>query len=253
MTLDMKIRRQVPMRNHQGYFVWQREDESVRVTPRGTALVICDMWDRNWSRAANERVVPLSYRIAELADALRSVGATIVHAPSDTMAYYEGHPARKRALSTTQHDLPPGRELPDPPLPIDDSDGGSDTNDGSEPVHKQTWTCQIDTIRIDDDRDYISDSGAEIYSIFKERCLRWILLCGVHTNMCILDRSFGIKNMVSRGVPMVLLRDLTDSMYNPARPPYVDHDRGTELVIGYIEKFWCSTTEASELLGALRS
>ena len=38
---------------------------------------------------------------------------------------------------------------------------------------------------------------------------------------------------------VILVRDLTDSLYNPSMPPFVSHDRGTELVIGHIEKYWC--------------
>jgi len=40
---------------------------------------------------------------------------------------------------------------------------------------------------------------------------------------------------------------MTDTMYNPARPPYVSHDEGTQLVIGYIERFWCPTIASDEL------
>ena len=73
---------------------------------------------------------------------------------------------------------------------------------------------------------------------------------GVHTNMCILNRSFGIKALVRRGVPVALVRDLTATMYNPARPPYVSHDEGTRLVVEYIEKFWCPTILSTDLLAA---
>jgi hypothetical protein len=59
--------------------------------------------------------------------------------------------------------------------------------------------------------------------------------------MCILNRSFGIKNMLRRGYKTLLVRDLTDAMYNPERAPYVSHEEGTALVVGYIEKFYCPT------------
>ena len=65
--------------------------------------------------------------------------------------------------------------------------------------------------------------------------------------MCILHRSFAIKQMVRWGVEIAWLRDLTDAMYNPARPPYVSHDEGTALVIGYIEKHWCPTCTSADI------
>ena len=72
----------------------------------------------------------------------------------------------------------------------------------------------------------------------------------MHTNMCILNRTFSIKQMVRWGVDIALVRDLTDAMYNPARPPYVSHEEGTRLVVEYIEKFWCPTVTSDEVLAA---
>jgi hypothetical protein len=52
-------------------------------------------------------------------------------------------------------------------------------------------------------------------------------------------------------VRCILLRDLTDAMYSPKDRPYVSHEAGTELVIQYIEKYWCPTALSSDLLRAL--
>ena len=75
---------------------------------------------------------------------------------------------------------------------------------------------------------------------------------GVHTGTCILNRTFSIKQMVRWGVEIALVRDLTDAMYNPARPPYVSHEEGTRLVVEYIEKFWCPTVTSDQVLAAVR-
>jgi hypothetical protein len=74
---------------------------------------------------------------------------------------------------------------------------------------------------------------------------------GVHTNMCILNRTFAIKQMTKWGVRCVLVRDLTDSMYNPKDRPFVAHDRGTALVIEHIEKYWAPTVLSADLIAAL--
>jgi type 1 glutamine amidotransferase len=47
----------------------------------------------------------------------------------------------------------------------------------------------------------------------------------------------------------LLLRDLTDAMYNPAMPPKVSHHRGTELTIAHIERWIAPTALSSELFG----
>jgi hypothetical protein len=74
---------------------------------------------------------------------------------------------------------------------------------------------------------------------------------GVHTNMCVLNRTFAIKQMTKWGERSILVRDLTDSMYNPRDRPFVAHDQGTELVIEHIEKYWAPTVLSSELLRAI--
>ena len=75
---------------------------------------------------------------------------------------------------------------------------------------------------------------------------------GVHTNMCVLNRSFAIRQMTKWGMRCVLVRDLTDSMYDPNDRPFVSHDRGTELVIEHIEKYWAPSVTSEELMRALR-
>jgi hypothetical protein len=76
------------------------------------------------------------------------------------------HPARKRALAVRLTEPPKPKRLPDPPLPIDDSDGGCD--DGPTPFRK-AWTRQHAAIRIDPERDYVTDTGKEVYSILADR------------------------------------------------------------------------------------
>ena len=50
-------------------------------------------------------------------------------------------------------------------------------------------------------------------------------------------------------IDTVLMRDLTDTMYNPAMRPYVSHAEGTRLVIEYIEKFWAPSLDCTQWLG----
>jgi nicotinamidase-related amidase len=216
------------------------------VAAEQTAIIICDMWDNHWSRGAAERCGELAVRMNEVVRAARAQGVRIIHAPSDTVEFYAGTPARQRMLAIAQIAPPEPREHDDPPLPIDDSDGGSDT--GEKPWHK-AWTRQHPGIEIHDG-DAISDNGQEIYSFLRHRGITQTVIMGVHTNMCVLHRSFGIKQMVRWGVEIALVRDLTDTMYNPAMRPYVSHDEGTRLVVEFIEKFWCPTLLSADLMSA---
>jgi type 1 glutamine amidotransferase len=55
--------------------------------------------------------------------------------------------------------------------------------------------------------------------------------------------------MVTAGKRVVLVRDLTDTMYNPQRWPYVNHHTGTDLIVEHIEKCICPTVTSDQLLG----
>jgi hypothetical protein len=130
--------------------------------------------------------------------------------------------------------------------PIDQSDGGCDC---ATPCPKgRPWTRQIDTIKIAND-DAISDSGVEIGNLLAQRGIDNVMLMGVHENMCVIGRPFGLRNMVRLGKNVVLVRDLTDALYNPKLSPQVSHLRGTELVAEHIEKYVCPTVASSDLLG----
>jgi len=243
--LRLRLWRQRLIRDDRGRNVWETIIEEREVPAERTALLLCDVWDRHWSRGACERLEAMIPRMNALVQAMRQSGARIIHAPSDTMDYYADSPARQRVLRAPAVEPPASADHEDPPLPVDASDHGSDT---SEDAPHKAWRRQHPGIEIDEARDAISDNGREVYSYLQAEGVVQLLIMGVHTNMCILNRSFAIKQMVRWGVPIALVRDLTDAMYNPARPPYVSHAEGTELVIGYIEKFWCPTVLSRDLL-----
>ena len=178
----------------------------------------------------------------------------IIHAPSDTMKFYEGTPWRERMRNarTAASPFPIINRCPRVPeeerdFPIDDSAGGCD-----DPVVKPEtgppypWIREhpaIDIVGFDG----VSESGQEIYNFCKLEGIDKIVLMGVHTNICILNRGFGTRQMTRLGFDVVLARDLTDSMYDPRTRPFVSHARGTELVIEHIESMWCPSILSEDL------
>jgi nicotinamidase-related amidase len=215
---------------------------------RKTVILICDMWDKHWCRGATRRVNILAGKIKPLLNVARAAGVQIIHAPSDTMDFYRNYPQRKVMIEQTLVNPPTSLGLADPPLPIDDSDGGCDTPGDYE---HQVWTRENPRIRIAKG-DVISDNGNQIYSFLRSHGIGTVFFMGVHVNMCILNRTFGIKQLANWGVQCVLLRDLTDSMYNPKDRPYVSHAEGTELVIEHIERYWCPTATGADLMKSLK-
>jgi type 1 glutamine amidotransferase/nicotinamidase-related amidase len=237
---------------------------------RDTAVIVCDMWDVHHCFRATGRVAELAPRINQVLHAARDQGALIVHAPSSCMGFYKDHPARKRAQRAPQAaNLPPDigkwckwkddREQQEG-YPIDHSDGGEDDTPeehakwharlkqmGRDP--KVPWVRQIDALEIDLQRDAISDSGTEVWNLLQQHGIKNVILVGVHTNMCVLGRPFGLRRMARNGLHVVLMRDLTDTMYNPARPPHVSHFRGTDLVVAHVEQLVCPTITSDQLIG----
>jgi nicotinamidase-related amidase len=210
------------------------------------AIVICDMWDDHWCKSAAKRCGEMAERMAPVVEAARKRGVRIIHAPSDCMDFYKDAPQRKRMADLPKPELPKPLDLPDPPLPVDSTDGGCD-DDPPSPFRK-AWTRQHTALRIADE-DGITDKGDEVYAFIKKEGITHLIVMGVHTNMCVLHRTFAIKRMTRLGVKCLLVRDMTDSMYNPKRSPQVSHDEGTNLIIGHIETHWCPTILSKDLLG----
>jgi nicotinamidase-related amidase len=230
------------------------KDETKAWDPAKTALIICDMWDTHTCPNAASRVGEMAPRVDAVAKALRAKGALIIHCPSDTMKFYEGAPGRKLAQQApvveTKVPLQRWCKLDlskEAALPIDDSDGGCDCPTTWKKGDPYPWTRQHPAIEIKDG-DAITES-AEAYYLMRQRGIEHVLICGVHLNMCVLGRPFGIRQLVAQGLDVALLRDLTDTMYNPAMRPQVSHFEGTRLMVEHVEKHWCPTTSSAAVLG----
>ena len=55
--------------------------------------------------------------------------------------------------------------------------------------------------------------------------------------------------MVRNGKNAVLMRDMTDALYNPKRWPFVSQYTGTDLIVAHIERHVCPTITSDQLIG----
>jgi nicotinamidase-related amidase len=235
--------------------------ERVTWNSKKTALIICDMWDDHWCKSASRRVGEMAPALNYTVKAARMQGIFIIHAPSSVVDFYKDTPQRNLAqkapfakapikLSTsprwgTAWCWTDGRR--EGVLPIDDSDMGCSCK-GKKCEIREAWKRQNKLIDIAEG-DAVTDNGQETYNLLAERGVDNVILCGVHLNMCVLGRPFAIRQMVKVGKNVALMRDMTDTMYNPERPPGVDHFTGTDLVIEHIEKFWCPSFTSTDITG----
>jgi type 1 glutamine amidotransferase/nicotinamidase-related amidase len=244
-------------------------EKAVSWDPRKTAIIVCDMWDLHHCLNATRRGGELAPRMDDVLRAARDRGSLVIHAPSSCMDSYKGHPARKRAQETRRSKSLPAEiskwcyKIPAEErgtYPIDQTDGGEDDDLAEHKIWatrlaalgrdpKAPWKSQTARLSIDAERDVISDDGEEIWSVLEARGIDNVILLGVHLNMCVLGRPFGLRQMAKNGKNVVLMRDMTDTMYNPLRSPHVSHFSGTDLMIEHVEKFVCPTITSDQLLG----
>lgn len=226
-----------------------------------TALIVCDMWDDHWCKSAATRVVEMAGPMNEMIAKARAKGIFIIHAPSSVTAFYKDSPQRKLAMDAPMAKTPVPLATAERwgtawcwtdarhegVLPIDDSDMGCSCK-GTKCTIREAWKRQISTITLEPG-DALTDNGQETWNLLTARGIDHVLLCGVHLNMCVLGRPFAIRQMVYLGKNVALMRDMTDTMYNPERPPGVDHFEGTDLMIEHVEKYWCPSFTSTDLTG----
>ncbi|WP_339681891.1 ThuA domain-containing protein [Gimesia maris] len=265
--LDLQLRYQQETGKDTGRFHRLQRSESWK--PSETAIIVCDVWDYHHCLNAVKRLEQFAPRLDQLLKTARAEGVTIIHAPSDCMPTYQKHPARKRAMQVTfDGPVPDGIEnwcskIPAEEravYPLDQSDGGEDDDPEEHAAWAKKlkdlgrnpalpWKSQSPLITINGEQDFISDKGDEVWRILESRGIKNVMLVGVHTNMCVLGRPFGLRQLKQNGKNVVLVRDLTDTMYNPQRWPYVSHFTGNDLIISHIEKYVCPTITSDQLLG----
>ena len=236
-------------------------EKTIPWEPKRTAFIICDMWDDHWCKSAARRVVEMAGPLNDVVKQARARGVFIIHAPSSVTGFYKDTPQRRRAQAApfvrtpvpiaTAERWGTAWSWTDPKheqvLPIDDSDMGCSCTGAKCPI-REAWTRQIATIELAPE-DALTDNGQETWNLLAERGITNVILCGVHLNMCVLGRPFAIRQQVYLGKNVALMRDMTDTMYNPERPPGVDHFTGTDLVVAHVERDWCPSFTSSDITG----
>jgi nicotinamidase-related amidase len=268
-SLNLLLRSRVPGPIDSG--AYRIVEKKATWDPARSAVIVCDMWDLHHCLNATRRGAELAPRMDEVLKNARERGMLVIHAPSECMDAYKGHPARERAVNTPKSAALPKEigtwcyKIPSEEqgtYPIDQTDGGEDDDLAEHQIWatrlkalgrnpKAPWKSETARLSIDPTTDYISDDGEEIWSILEDREIDNVVLMGVHLNMCVLGRPFGLRQLAKNGKNVVLMRDMTDTMYNPIRPPYVSHFSGTDLITEHVEKFVAPSITSDQLLGGV--
>ena len=249
----MKISVQKRVPSDLGGGAYMVVNEIQQWNPKETAIIICDMWNQHWCKGATGRVAEMAPILNNVVSLAREKGVLIVHAPSSCMPYYENHPARKLAqkYNSKKNQVFAGKaDLLDTEKgavwPINQDDGGCDC--AIECKQRNALEHQIDAIEIKN-LDAITDSGVEAAGLFQAKGIKNVILMGVHENMCVINRPFALRNMIRLGMNAVVMRDLTDAMYDSKEWPVVSHFTGNSLMTEYIETYIAPSIVSSVFTG----
>ncbi|MDR1480518.1 MAG: isochorismatase family protein [Planctomycetaceae bacterium] len=242
--------------------------------PKETAIIVCDMWAFHPCVHATARLEELAKEMNGVFDKARAKGILIVFAPSshDIDKHYSDLPARKTSAKyrhgfgnprhwdfwvhgrggENEHSHLAYAGEKDAKWVLPNGDPNCFESRGKTPDFRQTPILKIK------DNDILTDDFVEMIGnteykecLFKERGIKNVILMGVHTDMCVIGRPFGCRAMKIAGYNTALCRDLTDCAWNCASrmKDAVDHFRGLDKVVEYIETYICPTITSTDITG----
>ena len=222
----------------------------VRVTPTQLdpsrlGVVVVDIWNWHWCKTAAARVGSFVPRLNHCLHALRGLGAQVFLCPTDVVDAYVGTPQREKALGIDLLPLPAAlsTDCPRPP-----------NGPGCACIERcrgnYGWNAMHPGLDIGQ-HDLMPNSRQALYTLAKQRDITHLLYLGVHTQVCLLGKDIGLRNMKALGFECILGRDLTDSHpdYDPTRG--IDPDDLTARTVAHFERYLCSTVNLGDELRRL--
>jgi hypothetical protein len=220
--------------------------EQEKIAPARVGVVVVDMWNYHWCKTATMRVAALVPRMHKALDAARELGMTVMLCPSDVVDNYAGWPQREVIFGLPRHAVPALAHIECPPPP----NGGGCACGRDRCTVNYGWDAMHPDLHIARD-DLMPDTLQDVYSICKERGLTHLIYMGVHTQVCLLGKPMGLRNLKAAGLRCILARDLTDAHpgYDPASG--FTPDRHTAEVVEHFEKHLAPTINMAEELSKL--
>ena len=98
------------------------------------------------------------------------------------------------------------------------------------------------------EHDLMPNDQQMLFSLCRQRGITHLIYMGVHTQVCLLGKSIGLRAMTEAGMDCVLARDLTDAhgKYDPAAG--ITPDQFTAEVVAHFEKHLAPSINMAEML-----
>jgi len=252
--VKIRARRRVPVDSlkDEVYDHWNTLLQDLSWNPRETALVIVDTWASHTCKAQNDRSNLASPVINDIANYLRAKGSLVIFALGGGEKLYRTHPALKWVKDLPDRNMRKANRHKDPPFPLIIHGD----NDGCQTEHDVSWnykvhpsiTIQSEDAILHETKGWWPDQSQTLWNIIQHRHIKNLIYVGDATNMCVPGRPYGIKVAVTWGLNVVLVRETTHIMYNPLTDvPYTSYEDAQELMLEFLEKFWCSTISSTDV------
>jgi hypothetical protein len=214
------------------------------IHPQKIGVLTVGVWDHHHCKVATQELARIAKTGNEVLVKLRNVGVKIIHGSSTLSSRPEYKPLRNNIkapmASLTDYGM---RDYP--PIPIDDSDGGIVEENLK---YDRTKVLMHPEIQMDYEKDCMSCHNKEILNYLLYNNIEYLLVFGTHTNMCVLDRTYGIKNLIRFGMKVILIRDLCDVVHNPSKFPFTPREETNERMANYIETYFAPTTHSEDIV-----
>jgi hypothetical protein len=212
---------------------------------QNVALLSIGLWNFHKCKVATQKLDEISIKTNILMKKIRNAGGKIIHGSSTLVNLSKYKPLRDKITCIPEAKLIDHGMISIPPIPIDDSDGG--ICELNEEYNRKDVVMNIH-IEIDYEKDVISGHNKEILNYLKFHNIDLLLVCGTHTNMCVLDRTYGVKNLIRFGLKTVIIRDLVDVVHNPKMAPFTERNETNDIMAEWIEQNICPTIHSEDIL-----
>jgi len=212
------------------------------VEPKHVAIIVVDMWNWHWCKTSTERVAALVPRMNRALAQARALGMTIFLCPTDVADNYVGTPMVERVLAVDPMPMPQGPDLVCPAAP----DGGGCTCGRERCLVNYGWDGMHPDLVIGSD-DLMPNDPERLYTLCQQRGITHIIFCGVHTQVCLLGKSIGLRAMTRAGFQCALARDLTDA-HGRYEPGVETPDEFTAKVVAHFEQHLTATVDFADTL-----
>ncbi len=263
---------------------WRKVTIRKSIAPQKTGIVVVDVWTSHSCSSANNHYRSFIPLMNETLDAVRKLGIQVIFASSGMdLTSWEDKPQIMNVKKLAHHSLHKSNGFK-PPMNGFVSGWASNCmckvtglapgtnqpkyncnrvtgNSNQHPdlgVKEQDLFIQAGIYR--PGKELAIDSWGEpaqqeLWNLCQERGITHLIYMGFATNMCIINREFGMIQMKRLGLETILIRDLTYAMtfdgYNPDTKKLDQNftpDRGTELSIQFIERYIGPSIDRKQLL-----